>query len=119
MTSAEFIAAMPEFQNEPVPRVQAALAASASYVAIGEWSDLYTEALTNWVAHRIVTSRPAATAAAGAPNDATMKTVAAVSVQRDAGIIRAKMDNPYLTTQYGQRYLYLVRVRFGGTTVAA
>lgn len=119
MTVAEFMAAMPAFENESAPRVQAALDASAAQVGVAEWGDLYTEALANWVAHRIVMNRPTNAEVMADAGDATLETVGRITIQRDAGIIRSQQDNPLLLTGYGREYLRLVRLQFGGSTVAA
>ncbi len=117
VTADEFKAAMPEFVGYDNPRITAALASSATYLSETEWGTFYTEGLINWVAHRLV-SRPASPTDGASAGDETMASVGSMMYQRDARVIAAEMANPYLKTSYGQEYLRVMELAFGGTTLA-
>lgn len=109
------------FKNVSVPDIQAALTVSATYVRVDEWGTYYTEAVTNWVADRIITDRQLAPLmnGGGGAFDATRKTVGSVTVERSAQVILQQMKDPYLRTPFGVRFKFLQRTAFGGTTMAA
>jgi hypothetical protein len=117
VTADEFKAALPEFVGYDNPAIEAALSASAAYLSASDWGGFYTEGLINWVADRLV-SRPVSPSDGAGAGDETMASVGSMMYQRDARIIRGEMANPYLRTVYGQRFLYVQGLAFGGTTLA-
>ena len=123
MTAAEFRATLPMFSDTiawPDPDVNAALASSATYLSAAEWDTFYNEGVANWVADRLVTNKILSTVGplGAASGTETMKQVGKVMVQRDVQIILRNMANPYMRTQFGQRYQYLIGLAFGGATLA-
>lgn len=113
MTPGEFRTALPAFTDETDATIQAALDASVPWFDVSRWGGFYSEGLANWVAHKIVTDRPAASAASAAaasPGDATDKQVGSVRISRGASIIEKQMADPFLKTGYGQRYRYLAKL---------
>ena len=122
MTPADFRLAFPAFKDAMVwtdDVITARLASSAPYFDVCRWGAFLDQGQGNWVAHDLVTNPPdgSAAAAAAIAGDAISKTVGTVSVARSSELLKAQMENPYMTTRYGQRYQYLARQRGVGAVV--
>lgn len=120
MTRAEFIAALPAFENVKATAVEAELAAADPLFTMATWGNFYTIGLTNYVAFWLVQKGflPAAAPNLAIANDVTDKQVGQVRVGRSAAIIQKKMENPYMSNVYGQTYwFYAERVGLGGIAV--
>jgi hypothetical protein len=85
---------------------------------VERWGNLYSEGLSNFVAHRIVMSKATAANALQADSgNVTEKHVGPVGQSTDSAILSRQVDDPYLLTGYGREYVRLRRmVGMGGAT---
>ena len=117
MTADEFKAALPAFIGLDNPTIDAAIAASATYISADDWGTFYSDGVKWWVADYLA-SMPATVAAGADGGDTTMEMVGSVEFQRDARVILSEMTNPALRTWFGQKFREVQMLAFGGTTLA-
>jgi hypothetical protein len=122
-TSATFRAAFPEFKDEaayPDGQVNMWLDVAKSSLNPSRWGNMLAVGYGLYVAHNIVQSKQAQDTVdlGGTPGDArgpiTSETPGAVSISYDASAITLEGGGNYNATSYGQRFLYLARIRGTG-----
>lgn len=106
-TIASFRAMFPEFANTADSVIQAWIANATPFFNVCRWDDLLAIGVCNWVAHQITLA--AANAAQPLTDDTTMQKAGPLQYSRDAKLVNAEAENPYLRTTYGQQYLYYMR----------
>lgn len=116
MTPAEFKAALPAFIAVSDALVQEAIDDSEPFFDVTRWGRFLARGQRMWVAHELTINGLGGTYGAGSSSSLHKKvkdvesTVASSFNQRSAG-------DPYMLTNYGERYLDLVRiVGAGGIT---
>jgi hypothetical protein len=126
VTPSEFRQSFPdgEFNDPsslPDSYIQKFLDAAAPDFNVKRWGSRYSEGLACNVAHRIVVSKAQAAKSISQTdaNDVVTRAISgAVSMTKDAELLRQQAQDPYLRTTYGQRYAYLRNlVGRGGLTV--
>lgn len=113
MTPSEFKSYMPAFAGGPDDDTVARwLSRATPYFNADTWGDLYSDGLTNWVAHNIVLEAQLGNtfATAGGGLDTVGKTVGRVSAQYSNAIVELKAKDPYMRTIYGQEYRRLSKL---------
>lgn len=110
MTPSEFKALFPEFKNQPDAVVQAQLTRADNYISENIWAEWYSEGVGFFVAHQLAISCQRASTKGSDSGDATSKSVGDVSVTKSGEMQKAKMENPFLRTTYGQEYYRLARL---------
>lgn len=112
MTPAEFKTRFPEFASETDARVQILLDDAAPAFEVDRWDTYYSAGVSNYVAHKLaVANAQAAGGTAGLlADDKTMKKVGDLQVQRSEAALLRKMDDPFMTTTYGQEYRRLMKL---------
>ncbi len=117
MTPSDFRAIFPEFADTTVytdSAISAQMAMADAYTDPTTWDVFYTEGVANFVAHRLAMGALRAAAAAGGAipglsYDATYKMVGSATVMYDAVMIRAKAQDEFMYTTYGQKFAQLAR----------
>lgn len=104
MTPTDFKLMFPEFAAEADNRVQLFLDQATAKLDQGRWEDLFDEGVAYLAAHELkVTTVSGASAAA---DTKVMKKVGSIQTQNSEQAILKKMENPYLSTVYGQKFNY-------------
>lgn len=122
MTPSEFKILLPEFEGEADPRIQVFLDRADPYFDKARWGNFYNDGVMYWVAHEITLANLMA-AKGGAVKaaktmDVVRKRVGEVDVMRDSSLVNKAADNPYMRTEYGQKYWQLQRLAgMGAVTV--
>lgn len=116
MTPAEFLARFPEFDGLDGiagPGIQAALDEADPHFDVERWGDLYTQGLGNFVAHTLLMRKKRYDALRNAgdtdpPADAISYKAGDTEIKFSEKLILYKVEkSPYVSTEYGQQYLYL------------
>jgi hypothetical protein len=83
------------------------------------WDGLYFVGVLYWIAHSATAGTLTGSTGANAAFDTTiMKKVGDVQKQRSAELLKMVADDPYMSTLYGQQYLYYAGlVGMGGIAV--
>jgi len=112
MTPTEFKLKYPQFAAVDDARVQLFLDDSALLLSEECWGDLYNKGIELLTAHELTLASvtDGAAISAGISSNTTQKKAGDVSVGKDASLIAAENENPYLRTTYGQSYLYYLRI---------
>lgn len=81
------------------------------------WGGYYYQGVSSWVAHMLVTFVPPAGSgsptasqqakAGSSAGDVATKKVGDVSITRDSQMLNKQAESPYMSTKYGQMYLWL------------
>jgi hypothetical protein len=110
LTPAQFKTRFPAFDSTADERVQIFIDISVKNMDESRWDDLYLEGLGLLTAHKITIADRQDTGALGASaDDTTSQKAGDVSYTRDAGMLLKQAENPYMSTTYGQEYLFLVK----------
>ena len=109
MTAAEFKAAFPVFTSTPDATVDLVISAAAPFFNVGEWDDLLTDGLGNYVAHKLTMQGLSLTGAMASAGAGASKTVGRVSISSSQGAVGIMMADPFQRTIYGQTYAALAR----------
>lgn len=106
VTPAAFKLRFPSFSSVTDARVQMFIDDADPAFNVCRWGDYYALGLANYVAHELTMSA-ALEAGRGVTLDATLvKKVDVMSITFDAILKGKVVDNPFLATAYGQKYLY-------------
>lgn len=113
MTPTSFKTRFPQFAAEDDDRIQFFIDDADPFFDVCRWGGFYEVGIANFVAHELVVANADAAAAAaggasaGMSNNTTTKKVDMVQVTRDATLLQAEANDPYMRTVYGQRYVEL------------
>lgn len=110
MTPSEFKAAFPdgEFNSLTDQYIQTFLTRAANQMNEARWGRWYSEGLANCTAHFIVRSKSqAAKSLAPDAGDVTEKHVGPVGLSKDGQLLNAQARDPFMSTTYGQQYVFL------------
>jgi hypothetical protein len=122
-TATLFRADFPEFASTtdyPDGQINMWLVVAQTSLSPARWGNMLTVGIALFIAHNIVQSKQAqdTVAAGGTPGDAvgpiTSETPGAVAISYDSAAITLKDGGNYNATSYGQRFLYLARLRGAG-----
>lgn len=109
MTPAEFKARYPAFTSVADATVQIYLDEAATLLDVCRWDELYSQGQGLLTAHELtLNAATQSTQTSGVADDMSVQKAGDVSYTRDASLLAKQMENPYMRTTYGQRYLYLL-----------
>lgn len=114
MTILEFRTRFPEFTDVlyPDPKVQLAIDDAAPFFNEDAWGDMLGIGMACYVAHNLILGK--ANAKTPIVDDASNKKVGEISKTRSEQLMVKFTENPYLRTNYGQRYQQLAKLAGAG-----
>lgn len=110
LTPADIKARFPAFSSVDNNFVQLQLDRSGPYFDVSRWDDLYDEGLAYWVAHELTLAardNDPDSNNGGMFDGTIMKKVDQLQKSTSSETVKAAMDDPYMATVYGQRYVRL------------
>jgi hypothetical protein len=125
LTAASFKIAFEAFATTDDPEINRAITRSLLYLSVDRFGAFYDEAQGNLVAHFIaISNKDKAMGIQGRAGDVVSKSAMTpagqASVSRSSEAVMAEMKDPFLRTQYGQRYAWIRDiVGLGGVAAGA
>jgi len=112
MTPAEFKTRFPEFASETDARVQLFITDADPVFDVERWDTFYPAGVAYYVAHKLAVANAQVTAGTAGLlfSDAVNKKVGDLQVQRSEAALLRKMEDPMMSTTYGQEYRRLQKL---------
>lgn len=113
MNPASFISRFPQFASVDPTDIQTIIDDADPYFNKCRWCNHYERGLGYFIAHNLLVQQSLADGTMpvlAANGSYTQKKVGEVSVSTGSDTINKIMDNPFMSTVYGQQYLYLARL---------